>query len=96
MRGLDAAALVDGDVDDDGAGLHVGEHLAADELRRARPRNEDGTDHDVRMRDGLLDLEARGHEQADAAGEDLVEVSHTVDRALENRDPRAEAESDDR
>src|SRR3954452_23182587 len=48
------------------------------------------------MRDGLLDLEARRHQQADAPGEDLVEVPHPVDRALENRDPSAETERDDR
>ena len=96
MRRLDAAALVDRDVDDDRAGLHLGEHLAADELRRARARDEHGADDDVGMRDRLLDLEARRHEQADPAGEDLVEVPHPVDRALENRDLRAEPERDDR
>src|SRR3954466_16425599 len=48
------------------------------------------------MRDGLLDLEARRHQQADAPGEDLVEVPHPVDRALENRAPSAETARDDR
>ena len=90
-RSLDATALVDCDVDDDGAGLHVGEHCAADELRGSRARNEHGADDDVGVRDRLLDLEARGHEQADAAGQDLVEVPHAVDRTLEERDARAEA-----
>ena len=47
VRGLDAAALVDRDVDDHRAGLHLGEHLAADELRSARARDEHGADHDV-------------------------------------------------
>ena len=45
---------------------------------------------------GLLDLEARRHEQADASGEDLVEVPHPVDRALEDRHAGAETEGDDR
>ncbi len=96
MRRLDAAALVDRDVDDHRAGLHLAEHRAADELRRARARDEHGSDHDVGVRDRLLDLEARRHEQADPAGEDLVEVPHPVDRALEDRDLRAEPERDDR
>src|SRR3954453_5000145 len=48
------------------------------------------------MRDGLLDLETRRHQQAAAPGEDLAEVPHPVDRALENRDPSAETERDDR
>ena len=40
--------------------------------------------------------EARGHQQADPAREDLVEVAHAVDRALEDRHLRAEPERDDR
>jgi hypothetical protein len=48
------------------------------------------------VRDRLLDLEARRHEQADASGEDLVEVPHPVDRPLEDRDAGAEAEGNDR
>ena len=42
------------------------------------------------------DLQARRHHEADAAGEDLVEVAHAVDRALEDRHVRAEADRDDR
>ena len=93
---LDAAALVDGDVDDDGSRLHVGEHRAGDELGGARTRDEDGTDDDVGVRNRLLHFQARRHEQADAAGEDLIEVAHPVDRALEERYASAEAERDDR
>ena len=70
--------------------------VAADELRGARARDEHGADHDVGVRDPLLDLEARRHEEADAAGEDLVEVPHAIDRALEDRDLGAEPERDDR
>src|SRR6185295_11957174 len=39
-RGLEAAALIDGYVDEHGATLHVREHVAADEPRRARSGNE--------------------------------------------------------
>ena len=35
------------------------------------------------------------HQQRDAAGEDLLQVAHTVDRALEDRHLRAEPERDD-
>ena len=96
VRRLDASALIDGDVDDDGTRLHLREHLAADEFGGARAGDENRADDHVGMGDGLLDLEARRHEQADAARQDLVQVTHPVDRALEHRDAGAEAEGDDR
>ena len=61
-----------------------------------RAGNQHRADDDVRVLDRLRDLQARRHHEADAAGEDLVEVAHAVDRPLEDRHVRAEADRDDR
>ena len=95
MRGREAAALVDRDVDDHRARLHAGDHLARDELRRERAGDEHGSDHNVRVGDGFLDLQAGGHEQRGAGAEDLLEMTHAVDRALDDRHVRAQTERDD-
>ena len=60
------------------------------------PGNEDGADDDVRVRNRLLDLEARGHEERHAGAEHLLQLAHPVDRALDDRDARAEPECDHR
>ena len=41
------------------------------------------------------DLQARRHDEADPAGEDLVEVTHPVDRSVEDRHVRTEPDRDD-
>ena len=95
-RGLGAAALVDRDVDEDRALLHRAEHLAGDELRRARARDEDGADREVGVLDRLLELERGGHEELHAPAQDLLEVAHALDRALEDRHLRSHPERDHR
>src|SRR5207244_11565044 len=57
---------------------------------------EDSAEDHVGVRDRLLDLEGRRHEEADPAGEDLVQMPHPVDRPLEHRHSGTEAERDDR
>ena len=60
------------------------------------PGIEHGADHDVGVLDRLRDLQARRHDEADAAREDLVEVAHPVDRPVEDRHVRAEPDRDHR
>ena len=59
------------------------------------PVDEDGADDEVGVLQRLLDLERRGHEERHAAAQDLVEVAHAVDRALEDRHLRAHPDRDD-
>ena len=95
-RGLRAAALVDGDVDEDRAFLHLTEHVSGNELRGERSRDENRTDDEVGLLQRLLDLEARRHEERDPTAQHLFEMRHAVDRALEDRHPRAQSERDQR
>ena len=53
-----------------------------------------GTDHEVGLFDGRGDLQARAHEQRDAAREHLLEMAHPVDRSFEDRHLGAEPERD--
>ena len=94
VRRLGATALVDRDVAEDGPLLHPGHHLAGEQLGRERAGDQDGADHDVGVHDRALDLERRGHDEVDAAVQDLLQVAHPVDRAVEDRHLRAEAERD--
>ena len=54
-RGLEAAALIDGNVYEYGAGLHPAELVAADESRRGAAGNQHGTDDQVCFQHLLLD-----------------------------------------
>jgi hypothetical protein len=93
-RCLGAAALIDRDVGEDCALLHSRDHLARDQLRGQCARDQDRTDDDIGLLHGLLDLQARRHDEADAARQDFLEVPHAVERALEDRDVRSEADRD--
>ncbi len=94
-RGLEAAALVDGDVAHDGALLHARDHLGGDELRRPGAGDEHGADDDVGREHGALDLEAARHDELDAAGQDLLEMAKPVDGLVEDANVRPQAERDD-
>jgi carbon-monoxide dehydrogenase medium subunit len=53
MDGLHAAALVDGDIDDDGTVLHRAHHVARDKFRCGCARHQYGADQQVRARGTL-------------------------------------------
>src|SRR5207247_463188 len=53
--GFHTASLVDGDVDDGGAGLHLLHHGASDHVRRASAGHQDGADHNVGGDEGVGD-----------------------------------------
>ena len=90
-----APPLIDRDVDEHRRLLHPAEHLAGDELRREGTGDENGADDEIRVLDRLLDLEARRHEQRHTPVEDLLQVAHAVDRALEDGHLHAQPDRDD-
>jgi len=47
VRGLEAAPLIDRDIDHDGPASHVAEHRPRDDVRGRRTRNQDRTDHQI-------------------------------------------------
>jgi hypothetical protein len=96
VRGLEAASLVDRDVDEYRSGAHEAEHLARHELRRDGARDEDGPDHHVGVGEGLLDLEPVRHRERHPSVERDLELAHSVDRLVEHPDVRLHAERDDR
>ena len=97
VRGLEAAALVDRDVDEHGAGLH---QAAASRASRASARRAPGTSTaPITMSasaSDLLDLEPIRHRERDAAVERDLEVAHALDRLVEHPHVRLHAEGDDR
>ena len=63
---LEAATLVDGDVDEHRAGLHLAHHLVGDELGRLGPRDEDGPDDEVGLEHLLADRQRGRGDLVDA------------------------------
>jgi hypothetical protein len=56
LRSLDTAALVDTDVHDDRAGLHVTDHIIGYQERRACTMQEHSTDQQISILDMLVDI----------------------------------------
>ena len=79
----DAAPLINGHIDDDGAWLHEGEVFAAHEVRRASPRNEHAADHKIRPAEPFADRVAVGVEAVDVGGRDVVEVAESLEVCVE-------------
>ena len=94
MGGLDAAALIDGDVDDDRAFLHFGDHGFGDDLGSGGAGDEDSADDEVGLAGGALDVVAVGGNGEDAAVEDVVELAEAVEVEVDERDLGAHAEGD--
>ena len=91
VRRLDAAALVDRDVDDDGAALHRLEHRPRHQFRRTGAGNQYRADHDVGGEHFLLDRFAGREAGADAAFEHFIKLTQPRDRAVEDRNLGAES-----
>ena len=84
-RGLEAAALVDRDVDEHRVALHQPELLARDDVRRAGAGDQHGADDEVGLAQVLLDRQRRGEARVGAAAEGDVELAQAVDVAVEDR-----------
>ena len=89
-RRLARAALVDRDVDDDGALAHRSHHIARHQLRGRRTRHEHGADEDVGAFQRAGDGERAGHERVRAPGPALLHHAQLVEARVEHRDARAE------
>src|SRR5215204_5349863 len=94
-RGLEAAALVDRDVDEHGSRLHQPELLAPDHVGRLRAVDEHRADHQVDLGQALLDLERRGVARRRAPGEVQVELAQAVDVAVVDVDLRLHPDRDE-
>ena len=93
-RVLETSALVDGDVDEHGAGVHPGHLLVGHEARGAGSGDEDGTDHHVGVGDGPLDLVGVGRDRLAVALVDEVGVAQLVDVVVEQQHLGLHAQGD--
>ena len=91
---LEAAALVDRDVDEDRAGFHLSDGLVGDQFGRLRARDQHGTDHQVGLFDGLLQFQPRGVAGLDGSAVFGVDLAQNVDVQVENGDVGAHAPGD--
>eukprot|EP01137_Pigoraptor_chileana_P005243 Opistho-2@48068 len=91
MRGLEAAALVDRHIDDDGARLHLRHHGTRHQLGRRGPRDQHAADHQIGPQHRLLHAVHIRVDRADAVAEDQVELAQAVHILVQHRDPRAQA-----
>jgi len=94
VSGFDAAALVDGDVYDDGALLHFGDHGLGDDLGGCCARDKDSADDEVGFHDGALDVVGVGGDGEDTSAEDVVELAEAVEVEVDERDLGTHAEGD--
>ena len=92
--GLNAAALIDGDVNDDGTFLHGGNHRFGDNLGCGSARDQHAADEKVRLASSMADVVGVGSESVDAAVEDIVQFAQAVQVHVDDGDFRAHAERD--
>ncbi len=91
FRGLEAAALIDGDVDKDRTGLHRLELGAGDQFRGCGPRDQDCADHHVGVGDKVGGVASGRIDRLEVASEDIVEIAQARQRAVEDGHVRAHA-----
>src|SRR6187200_94075 len=84
VRCLEAAALVDGYVNEDGTLLDAGKHLARDQFRSRSARNKHRPNNDVGGEALFLKRLYGGVARMDATVENVVELAKTRNRAIEN------------
>lgn len=82
--GFDAAALVDGDVNDGGTGLHGLHHGFGDQFRGQSAGDEDGTHEEVGVLGGGGDVEGVGGQGLDAAAEEVVDLAQAEEVAVKD------------
>ena len=95
-RGLEAAALVDRDVDEHGAALHQPELLARDHVRRPRAVDEHRADHEVGRRAGAARSPASRRSTVEQRPpKSDVELAQAVDVAVEDEHVGLHADRDE-
>ena len=92
MRGLEAAALVDRHVHDDGPLLHAGDHRTRDQFGRRRAGNQHPADHQFGVQHRVLQAVRVRIHGVDAVAEHQVELAQAVHVLVEHRDARADAD----
>ena len=91
VNGLDAATLVDGDVHDHCARMHLRDVLATHELRRLGARNEHGADQQIAGRDLLEDVLPVRVDELHVRRHHVREIAQAVEVHVEHHDLRAHA-----
>ena len=86
MAGLEAATLVDRDVDQHRARPHPPQQRAAHQLGRGGARHQHGADHQVGVDHRPLDRVDRRVDGVELGAELLVELLQPVERAVDHRD----------
>src|SRR6266404_7424103 len=90
MNCLDAATLIDGDVDDYRSWLHRLQILTTNESRCDGSRYENRSDDQIRGGDLLQDVMTIGIDECDVSGHDVGQVAQTFERQIQHGDLRPE------
>ena len=83
---LHTTALVHSHVDDHGTGLHQLQIFLGHQLGGGTTGQQNGTDHQVGLRNGLADVGRAGEQGSDLSGEDIIQVSQTTGAYIHNGD----------
>ena len=89
--GFEAAALIDGDIDQHRALLHGLYHGSGDEFRRGGAGDEHRADDEVRVAHQLFDRMRGRIDRVELAGEDRGQFAQPLHRAVDDRDIGAQA-----
>ena len=89
LGGLEAAALINGHVDENRAGLHVLQFCPGHQLGCGGPGDQHGADHHVGLGDEFRGGRTARVAGAEVAAEDVVEVADPGQRAVEDGHVRA-------
>ncbi len=88
---LNAAPLVDGDVDDHGARLHRLHHVFGHDMGRSRPGNQHRSDQEIRVTYRPGDIETVGHDRDQSAMQIALEVAQPIEIDVDQGHLRAKA-----
>ena len=91
FRGLEAAALIDGDVHQHRTGTHELQLFARDQLRRRGARDQHRADHQIGVGQTLFDGVVGRIDRGQLVAVDLVEIFQAIQRAVEDGDVRIQA-----
>ena len=85
-RRLEAAALINRDVDHDRTRLHQFQHVARHQLRRLGARNQHRPDHQIGVFELLADVVLGRHERLDIPGHHVRQIGKPPQRDVADRD----------
>ena len=90
VRSFKAPALINRHIHQHRTALHIGQHRAGNQVRRARPRDQHCADHNVGLLDRLFDCSGGGKTGDGAALEHLVKLAQARQRTVKNLHRRAQ------